>query len=207
VKTRTVRETKKQPTRKVASKAASKAALPDLEETVDEKLNRAIRAKLVSIAMKSVTPRSLLELEKMTRLMREFIAVELDPVAPKISQFTQSSMADNYAPLAGDLVGGSNVLATSPPAENFGATIVRELMSLWGSKKTEVPHQAPSDTDRLIDSIALAREKGLLDVEKKLMKQLVKMTAVPFESKPFPFESKPFPSEPPKKPHAMNESS
>lgn len=183
-------------------------------ETVDEELHAAVQAKLISLATKPVTPRSLLELEQMTRLMRQFIAIGVDPMAMKVPHahvagggalyqpYQQTAFPAEYdgvsggvsiAPAPAPYYGGSSALAPSPPVENFGATIVRELMSLLGAKKPEgLPVPVPaSEMDKLIDAIALAREKGLKDVEKTLMKQLVKLSMEKQGSKPSG------PSEPP----------
>ena len=126
----------------------------------------------------------------MTRIMRQMVAVGTDPMAMKTHH--EHGYSDSGSDIGGNIGGpvpmgaitnnpwagtGGGTLAPSPPVENFGATIVRELMSLLGTRKSEAPAPSLSEMDRLIDSIAFAREKGLKDVEKTLLKQLVKLTA------------------------------
>jgi hypothetical protein len=162
----------------------------------DATLNAAVQAKLVSLAAKPITPRSLLELEQMTRITRQLIAVGMDPMTMRHTHhnmFPPDPYAPApYAPSSVGIIpsfgpGSEGTLAPSPPAENWGATIVRELMTLLGNKKTETPITAPpTELDKLIDSIAYAREKGLKDVEDTLLKQLVKMenTSPPLDHPP-----------------------
>lgn len=220
MKTSTVKKTVKKPAKKPSHTIDFDVPAPDdfgprrrhIDlEAVDEELHNAMQAKLVSLSTKPVTARSLLELEQMTRLMRQFVVLGMDPMAMKVPHHHQHTTYQPYSgyPLdstdglsgsltpaniggsgfgLGGAVGGSSAIAPSPPVENFGATIVRELMSLLGAKKPEGIPVPLTDTDRLIDAIALAREKGLKDVEKTLMKQLVKMqmTKGPLEPTPPP---------------------
>jgi hypothetical protein len=155
-------------------------------KNVDEALNAAVQAKLVALAAKPVTPRSLMELEQMTRITRQMIAVSANPHnhhahVPPTAYPTNLTSGLNDTSDVEDSTGTFPIqpypLAPSPPAENFGATVVRELMTLLGTiKKPETSYPVPmpplSETDRLIESIAYAREKGLEDVEKTLLKQL-----------------------------------
>lgn len=165
-------------------------------DPIDQQLHDAVQAKLIALATKPVTPRSLLEMEQMTRILRQLVAIGMDPMSMKRrehgavyqtwqqqqSAFPSEDVTD-LPPMPMTSPGypiNSGSLAPSPPAENWGATVLRELMTLLGNKKSEglpVPVVAPPQTelDKLIDSIAYAREKGLKDVEETLMKQLVKM--------------------------------
>jgi hypothetical protein len=84
---------------------------------------------------------------------------------------------------------GAGAMAPSPPVENFGATIVRELMTLLGAVKKPVEPLNP--TDALLDTIAQARLKGLDDVAEALTKQLVKMAEPIPDLPPSPEPKKP----------------
>lgn len=88
-----------------------------------------------------------------------------------------------YGGLAGldedldDGVGGSSMpmpFASAAPAENFGMTVIRELMA---AAKT-FNGNGPSLT-QLVEALAVAREKGLDDVAKELETQLGMATAKP----------------------------
>lgn len=55
----------------------------------------------------------------------------------------------------------------SPKNENYGAVVLRELLSLKAASSERTP--SPAET---ITAIALAREKGLTDIADKLEVQL-----------------------------------
>lgn len=178
--------------------------------SVDEELHVALRAKLVSLAAKPVTPRTLLELEQMTRVARQLIATEMDPMAMKSPHHHGPSSVGSIDPapyqgyFAGEggiplSVGGASALAPSPPVENFGATIVRELMSLLGATKKPEAYAipAPTETEKLMDDIASARAKGLNDIADTLMKKFVKLTMADKPTTPSTPPSTPPPDWPP----------
>lgn len=69
-------------------------------------------------------------------------------------------------------------LAPSPRPENFGATIMRELMSTLGAMNTK-----KRDAAEIVTAIALARDKGLTDVADKLEATLFGTAGTKDESK------------------------
>jgi len=141
------------------SRPAPVALDPNAPLPVDVDLHAALQAKLVMLASRPITPRSLLELEQMTRTTREMLAVGQDPRA----------MQKHGPNLGGDAI-YTGVLAPSSGAENFGATVVRELMALMGAaKKSQPPEDSP---ETIIDTIARARLKGLHDVADMLTEKL-----------------------------------
>ena len=184
-----------------------------VKKTVDDAMHKAMQDKLIALAEKPLTPRSLLELEQMTRLVRQMIAIGQDPMAmksaplpninpsvyqPEVPQAYPFDSGGGVVAMSGAAYNGVNAMAPSPPVENFGATIVRELMTLLGAVKKPEPIPVSSEASRLLDAIDLAREKGLKDVENALMKQLVKKS---MDDMPPPAEP-PLPE--PKKPKAAN---
>jgi hypothetical protein len=66
----------------------------------------------------------------------------------------------------GDSVNGPMPFAPSPIAENFGMTALREIIA---AMKNQNGGNSPS---RLVEALAIAREKGLDDVAKELEMQL-----------------------------------
>lgn len=62
---------------------------------------------------------------------------------------------------------GSMPFAYSPPSENFGMTAIRELVAV--AKNFNGGGNSPA---KLVEAIAVAREKGLTDVAKELESQL-----------------------------------
>lgn len=177
--------------------APQKPARPALPEP-EKKMLEALHGKLLDILTRPLNPRTLLELEKTARLARELLVVSKDPRATRdpyskyASEDSSSWSSDGItistegsnvvygnnpgydAPIPEDFVepgfelvpmGGG---AKSPRNENYGATIVRELLSMKGA----LGQREPSPTE-IITAIALAREKGLDDIAKKLEEQLL----------------------------------
>ena len=180
-----------------------------VKKTVDDAMHKAMQDKLITLAEKPLTPRSLLELEQMTRLVRQMIAIGQDPAAmksaplpginPNIYQPDDTGVMMSGGVVSATSFNGAGAYAPSPPVENFGATIVRELMTLLGAVKKPVEHSNPADT--LLDTIVQARLKGLDDVAETLTKQLVKMQTGE-EALPMPLLAGP-PSSEPKKPNTI----
>lgn len=151
-------------------------------------LNEALRARLLAILEPPLTARSLLDLESATRTMRQLLAVSQDPRAlhlhensdPVIGGFPVSNMAGPYM----STYGGNSTLAPSPMAENFGATILRELGALLGGRRKaseEVDEGTP-----ILNAIASAKRLGLDDVVAKLEVRLFALYPEPAPELPAP---------------------
>lgn len=126
----------------------------------DRNLRDALKAKMLEIIGGDFTSRALVELEQFAQLGRALLVVGRVPT-PK----TPGDFGLNAATINGDVMGSS--FAYSPPAETFGATLVRELVAAVGRMTDK---REPTD---LVKAIGVARELKLDDIAAKLEASLV----------------------------------
>lgn len=166
-------------------------AAPPRPQSSEPQVREALQARLLEIVHKPLTPRSLLELEQTARLTRELLTLGKDPRAIRKQSvyqgiqgvgYSSNSMDDyedsnesnvaNLENLNGLVSPGYELVpmgtAKSPKTENFGASILREMLAMKGAAN----QHTPSPTE-IISAIALAREKGLTYVAAKLEAQLL----------------------------------
>jgi hypothetical protein len=162
------------------------------KKTSTELFQEAISARLDEAVNQPVTARSLFELEQFIRLARQFFAVSRDPRAlacpgPDGDSTVVNPVFNSPYPTSfgvqgiavPTVAGGFGALAPAPPAENFGATIVREMM--------ERSSRGLGDAGTLMDAAKLARDKGLVALAEQFeAKLLAELTAHVDEEKPAP---------------------
>jgi hypothetical protein len=157
---------------------AKKQRMPE-----EEALEASLHVYLKALSERPVTPRNLVELERASKLARQILGLSQ-------GQLTMTGGFEGAGYIMGEsLQVGTNVgydapapLAQSSPAETFGASIVREfLASLKEIVRPPQPSPAPfalntqmSGAD-LVYAIAMAREKGMTDLEGALIEKLLAM--------------------------------
>jgi hypothetical protein len=137
-----------------------------IETEEDQAVTAALRAKLTAIVALPLTSRSLLMLEQTSRLARELICVGKDAKSlnRKMPYYNGGySLAEEEMNYPGE------PLAPAPKAETFGAQLVREMVAM----KNSAP---PMTTMEMIGAIALAKEKGLIDIATRLEEKLLTST-------------------------------
>ena len=159
-------------------------------------LAEAIRAEIVKIATEgdskaegTLTTDVLLRIVRVAKTGRELLAAMVESpknlaslVKRPASPFGYIGMGQNVDsdldPVYGEGQMASPVFASAPMSENFGMTAMREIIA--AAKNFNGNGSSPA---RLVEAIAIAREKGLEDVARELEEQLgVKkkvVTAVP----------------------------
>jgi hypothetical protein len=170
---------------------AKKQRMPE-----EEALEASLHVYLKALSERPVTPRNLVELERASKLARQILGLSQ-------GQLTTTGGFEGASYIMGEsLQVGTNVgydapvpFTQSSPAETFGASIVREfLASLKEIVRPPEPPPAPfalntqmSGAD-LVYAIAMAREKGMTDLEGALIEKLLAMadtaTDKTLESKP-----------------------
>lgn len=153
----------------------------------EEALETSLHTYLKALSERPVTPRNLVELERATKLTRQLLTVGSMQVTTTggfeaggnfiVSESLQTGMNVGYDQVVGQV-------AQSSPAETFGASLVRELIA--SLKEFVRPSEAPrapvpfalttqmSGAD-LVYAIAMAREKGMKDLEGALIEKLLAM--------------------------------
>jgi hypothetical protein len=175
------------------------------EETVAEKqpVAEALRSELLKLAKDgdqkkegALTPEVLMRIMRVAKTGRD-VLVSLDASPSNLAGMVRRPNGPAwYSPVAayGDDMGdessdgatGGGMLATpfspSPPGENFGMTAIRELIS--AAKNLNGNGTSPA---KLVEALAIAREKGLHDVAKDLESQLgMKKESPPMPATPVP---------------------
>jgi hypothetical protein len=130
---------------------------------LDKELHSAIQNKLRNLISKPISPRSLMEIEKTARLAREFLAIGKDPASVMRSKLCYSPDMDDYES-SGDVSYNAPIFK-GQNSETFGATVIRELLSMKGKDE--------SSPTEIIKAIALAKKKKLPELAAKLEEQLL----------------------------------
>jgi len=143
-----------------------------------EPLAEALRAELLKLAADgdpksggALTADVLMRIMRVAKTGRELL-VSLNASPSSLAGMLRRPRG--YAPLMGesleeDDLGGvqlASPFAPSPPAENFGMTAIRELVA---AAKNMNGGTSPA---KLVEAIAVAKEKGLDDVARELEQQL-----------------------------------
>lgn len=154
-----------------------------MEEKPASPLPEAIRSELLALARQgdaekegAMTSGVLARIERVAKTGRHLLsAIEASPSSvgamvrsPK-SGFMQMGAAPSQSDLSEEDEGSASTyipFASSPPAENFGMTAIREIISAARNMNGQ---NSPA---RLVEALALAREKGLDDVARDIEAQL-----------------------------------
>lgn len=157
----------------------------------EEALETSLHTYLKALSERPVTPRNLVELERATKLTRQLLTVGSMQVTT-----TGGFEAGGNFIVSETLTNGMNVgydavqpvqyptpITQSSPAETFGASLVRELIASLKEfvrpSETHVPPPIALATQMsgsdLVYAIAMAREKGMKDLEGALIEKLLAM--------------------------------
>lgn len=149
-------------------------------------LTEALRAEIVKLANEGDTKKDgaltadvLLKIVRVAKTGRELL-VSMDANPSNLANLVQrpkSPLFGGYVGVAGggddDLMGPNEqaaapvAFATAPMSENFGMTAIREIISAAKNLNGNGPTPA-----RLVEALAIAKEKGLDDVARELEAQL-----------------------------------
>jgi hypothetical protein len=161
-----------------------------------EALKGHLHMYLETLGKRPLTPRTLLDLERTAKLAREMLALAkggkagAGPASYAAMQQSGVVMGNvGYDVDEGTVLPFGTVPSTA--SETFGATMVREIISAvtdLSKQKETAPPVAPIAVPflgglgsiELVNAIAVAREKKLVDVEQMLLQQLNKQTDVHF---------------------------
>lgn len=168
--------------------------------TVIEKhpVAEALRAELLKLAQEGDSKnKGALTAEVLMRIMRvaktgHDLLVSLNISASGLAGMVRRPAGGIFSPLGqnfaddglGDSQSAGVPFAYSTPTENFGTTAIRELIAAAKSF-----NNGGSSPAKLVEAIAIAREKGMHDIAKELETQLGLPKAVPV-SLPAPTDKK-----------------
>jgi len=154
----------------------NEAPVPMPEE---EALRQSLHNYLDALAKRPLTPRSLVELEKVAKLARQILTVGKEQAMGTMPNMIAGGVYQGGYQM--EDTSGLVMPIQSSPAETFGASLVRELVASIGTIM-KPPAPAPpiwpitqmSGSD-LVFAISMAHEKGLSDLEAKLTEKLFAM--------------------------------
>jgi hypothetical protein len=143
---------------------------PKEKDAATVAFEEALVGKLKGIlAQQPLSSRVLLELEMASRLGRQFLMINEGPAAMPRQGFGMGGYGGIGSPFEGEFGGGGlgGVLAPAPPAETWGAGVLRELVAKIG----DVNKRPPSLGD-LMDALRMAEKDGRTEIVEKLKKQI-----------------------------------
>jgi len=126
----------------------------------------ALVQKLKAILERPLSSQVLLELEVSSRLGRQFLMVSEGPAAIPRQGFGTGGVFGGFGDSYGGFESGA-ILPVSPPAETWGAGVLRELVAKVG----EINKRPPSLGD-IMDAMRMAEKAGKTDIVAKLQKEL-----------------------------------
>jgi len=144
----------------------------------EEALGVALHDYVKVLAGRPLTPRSLLDLERATKLARQLILLgKADKNGIQSNQLFAEANYQQSAVLMGSNEGYDAPITTSPPAETFGVSVVRELVASVAQlvKPPETTKATSLSCVDLVYAISMAREKGMTELEAKLSEKLLTM--------------------------------